>query len=134
MATGGYVTNAPAHVFDVYTIVPGGKTAVTPSSLTILSDVPAAATGHAVDGDRQRQQRARHLCAVRDPDGHVHLTFGICGPGTPTYSAGDPNCRTGRIEYCPGRHVAHGRRHQLLHHVNQYQDFFSGVTAPTSYK
>ena len=99
---GALVTDDAYSAFDVYTIIPGGKTAVAPSSVTIVSDVPAV--------DRQIPSVVKadanfglieYMQAGAPPTGTFSLTFGYCDTGTTTYSASNPACHTGFIKYGP---------------------------------
>ena len=101
MATGGWVGSAPMHRFDAYTVA-GGKATVTPSSLTIVNDVPAAGRGMASRVTADANNGIITYVQSATPTGTLDLTYGICRTGTATYSASDPNCATGVIHYNPG--------------------------------
>ena len=90
-------SSAPMHRFDAYT-VSGGKAAVTPSSLTIVNDVPAAGRGMAsrvtadanngiityvqsATPDRDARPDLRHL-----PHGHGDLLGQRCPTAPPASS------------------------------------------------
>ena len=96
--TGGYVSNAAPNRFNVYSLA-GGAAAVSPSSLTILEDVPEAfrLTPSTVTAD------ANHgvITFIQSgaATGEFTLRFGICDAGTATYSAEDPACSIGEILY-----------------------------------
>jgi hypothetical protein len=98
---GSIVTNANLVNFDVYTIIPGGKAAVQPSSVTIVSDVPAAdrAVPTVVTGNATNAV-VKYIPSTT-VTGTFQLTFGYCNTGTNTYSASDPNCHTGFLKYGP---------------------------------
>ena len=101
MATGGWVGSAPMNRFDVYT-VSGGKANVSPTSLTILSDVPAAGRGMPSRVTADANNGVITYVQSATPTGTLDLTYGICRTGTATYSAADPTCATGVIHYSPG--------------------------------
>jgi len=129
MTADSLVTDAPAHVFDVYTLVPGGKAAVTPSSLTILSDVPAAARASASKVTATANNGLISYYQSQAPSGTFSLTFGICSTGTATYSAGDANCRTGKIFYSPAVGALMGNAVVVIGVTsNQYQTISVGTT------
>jgi hypothetical protein len=101
LSTGGYVTDAPMTSFDVYTIIPGGKAAVQPSSVTLLSDVPAAMRGMPTYVQADANFGLFKYVPSLAASGKFSLTFGYCDTGTGTYSAGNPACHTGTINYSP---------------------------------
>jgi hypothetical protein len=129
---GAYVTAAPMSRFDAYS-VSGGKANVSPSSLTILSDVPAgdsgipsAVTATAANGVITYVQSAT-------PTGTFDLTYGICAAGTSTYSAGDPHCATGVIHYVPGVTSNIGADVTVLGITNHtYQNIDTAVSGPAT--
>jgi hypothetical protein len=95
---GGLVSNVPVNTFDVYDLV-GGPSAVEPSSLTIVEDVPASARAR----NSFVAANATHglVNYVQSPTaaGDFSLTFGICDTGTPVFDAEDPACTVGELEY-----------------------------------
>ncbi len=101
VATGGWVSDAGPHQFDVYTVA-GGKTAVTNTSLTILNDAPAASRGIPSYTTATANNGLITYVQSANPTGTVDLTYGICRTGTATYSSTNPNCSTGVIHYGPG--------------------------------
>ena len=101
VATGGWVSDAGPHQFDVYTVA-GGKTAVTNTSLTILNDAPAAGRGIPSYTTATANNGLITYVQSANPTGTVDLTYGICRTGTATYSSTNPNCSTGVIHYGPG--------------------------------
>jgi hypothetical protein len=101
MSTGGAVTTAAPDVFDVYTIIPGGKTAVQPSSVTIVTDVPAADRAMPTWVAANASNALVSYVPSANPTGTFSLTFGYCATGTATYSAGNPACATAQITYGP---------------------------------
>lgn len=121
LSTGGYVTDAAPNVFDVYTIS-GGKTAVQPSSLTIVDDVPAANRGLPSTVTATANNGLITYYQSASPTGTFSLTYGICSTGTSTYSAGDSNCWTGKIFYSPATGANIGARVTVsIVTSNQYQ-------------
>jgi hypothetical protein len=99
---GAFVSDKAASQFDVYTIIPGGASAVQPSSLTIVQDVPAANRGIASGVTANATNGLITYVQSAAPTGTFALTFGWCDTGTATYSASNPNCQTGQITYAPG--------------------------------
>ena len=132
MATGGWVSSAPMHRFDTYT-VSGGKAAVTPSSLTIVNDVPAAGRGMASRVTVDVNNGIITYVQSATPTGTLDLTYGICRTGTATYSASDANCATGVIHYNPGVTSNIGADVTVLDVTNHtYQRIDTAVTAPST--
>ena len=130
LATGGWVSSAPMHRFDAYT-VSGGRTAVTPSSLTILNDVPAAGRGMASRITADATNGVITYVQSATPTGTLDLTYGICRTGTATYSASDANCATGVIHYNRGVTSNIGGDVTVLSVTNHtYQQIDTAVTAP----
>ena len=101
LSTGGFVTDAAPNVFDVYTIIPGGKAAVEPSSVTVVTDVPAPNRGVPSSVIANANNALITYLPSASPSGTFSLTFGYCATGTATYSAIDPNCATGIMNYGP---------------------------------
>ena len=101
LSTGATVTDGSPNGFDVYTIM-GGAAAVSPTSLTIIQDVPAAFRG--MDSTVTATATNGVITALPTPaaTGTFNLVFGICDAGTATYAQGDPTCHAGEIVYGPG--------------------------------
>ena len=123
-------SNAPSpSTFDVDTLVSGGAAAIDPTSLTIVTPVPAAdgtstvtstaangliTTTFAVDG-------SGNTLAT----GVFSLTFGICSSGTATYSASNPSCSTATLSYYPSSNQNMGDELKVLGFVTE--DIYEGV-------
>ena len=133
MIPGGYVSTAPMHQFDVYTIVPGGAAAVEPSSLTIIEDVPSAARGM---DSYVVATAARGLVTYAQgagAAGDFALTFGICDAGTAAFSASDPTCHVGEITYRQGSISRLGQRLTVVITTQDiYNQFPIAIDAPAS--
>ncbi|MGB3411297.1 MAG: MBG domain-containing protein [Microthrixaceae bacterium] len=100
MSSGAVVSDGSPNGFDVYTIM-GGAGAVSPSSLTIIQDVPASYRGM---NSRVAATAANGVITVLPTPaatGTFNLVFGICNTGTATYSKTNPACRAGEIVYGP---------------------------------
>jgi hypothetical protein len=131
LATGAYVTSAPMHRFDVYTVA-GGRANVSPSSLTILEDVPEEQRGMPSRVTADATNGVITFVQSGAPTGTFDLTYGICRAGTNTYSPTDPNCSTGVIHYSPGVISDIGATVTVLGVSNQtYQKISTAVTAPS---
>lgn len=98
---GALVTDAAFSTFDVYTIIPGGKTAVQPSSVTVVSDVPSADRALPSFVAATASTGLIKYTPSLAPSGTFTLTFGYCNTGTATYSAANPACHTGTLQYGP---------------------------------
>ena len=133
MATGNFVSDSAPDVFDVYTIIPGGKTAVQPSSLTIVNDVPAADRGMPSTVTATANNGLISYVQSAAPTGTFSLTFGYCNTGTATYSASNPACATGLISYGPGLSSDMGAKISVsIVTKNQYQTVHTSVSGPSS--
>ena len=133
MIPGGYVSTAPLHQFDVYTIVPGGAAAVEPSSLTIVEDVPAPARGMDSYVVATAQRGLISYAQGGGAVGDFTLTFGICDAGTTTFSASDPTCHLGEITYRQGAITRLGQRLTVVITTQDiYNQFPIAVDAPAS--
>ena len=129
---GGYVTDAPMHKFDVYTVA-GGRANVEPSSLTILSDVPEAQRGVPSGVTANATNGIITFLQSAAPTGTFDLTYGICAAGTPTYDEEDETCSTGVIHYSPGATSYIGGTVTVLGTNNHtYQRVNTAVTAPST--
>ena len=132
LATGGWVSSAPMHRFDAYTVA-GGKANVSSTSLTIVNDVPAAGRGMASRVTADTTNGVITYVQSATPTGTLDLTYGICRTGTATYSAADPNCATGVIHYNPGVTSNIGGDVTVLSVTNHtYQRIDTAVTAPST--
>lgn len=109
LSTGAVVTNGSPNGFDVYTIM-GGASAVSPSSLTVITDIPAAFRG--MDSTVTANATNGVITALPTPaaTGTFNLVFGICDTGIATYSQSDPSCHAGEIVYGPGAVSAMGAK------------------------
>ena len=130
--TGGYVSNAAPNRFNVYSLA-GGAAAVSPSSLTILEDVPAAY--RLVPSTVTADASTGVITYVQSDDaaGEFTLRFGICEAGTATYSASDPACSIGEIVYKPSSFARLGQSitvSGVTQHV--YNQFPVAIDAPTN--
>ncbi len=96
MSTGAVVSDTAASRFDVYTIS-GGKAAVSATSLTILTDVPAADRSVASTVTATANNGLITFVQSTAPTGTFALTYGICATGVATYSAGNASCFTGQV-------------------------------------
>jgi hypothetical protein len=127
---GAYVTNAPMSRFDAYS-VSGGKSLVSPSSLTILSDVPAGDSGIPSAVSATAANGIITFVQSATATGTFDLTYGICGTGIATYSASNPKCATGVIHYSPGVTSNIGADVTVLGITNHtYQQIDTAVTGP----
>jgi hypothetical protein len=132
MATGGFIGSAPMNRFDVYT-VGGGKAVLTPASLTIVNDVPAAGRGMTSRVTATADNGIITYVQSAAPTGTLDLTYGICRTGTATYSASNANCATGVIHYNPGVTSNIGADVTVLGVTNHtYQRIDSAVTTPST--
>ena len=82
MSTGGLITTAAPDRFDVYTLITGGAASVDSTSLTILSDVPAADRGQPSTVAATASNGIITYVQSAVPTGTFSLTFGICAAGT----------------------------------------------------
>jgi hypothetical protein len=129
---GSYVTDAPMSKFDVYTVA-GGRANVSPSSLTILSDVPEEHRGVPSGVAATANNGIITFVQSTEPTGTFDLTYGICAAGTPTYDEEDPTCQTGVIHYSPGVTSDIGQTITVLIATNHtYQKIDTAVTAPAT--
>jgi hypothetical protein len=91
------IFNSP-ETFDALTLVSGGASSVNTSSLTVVSQPPAA------DGVVTATPSSSHgLLTLLPGDGATSTftsTFAYCAPGD-TYSPGSPNCTIGTLNYAP---------------------------------
>ena len=128
----GYTVGSKAptpSTFDVDTLVQGGAASIDPTSLTIVTPVPAAdgsstvtstatngliTTTFAVDG-------SGNTVATGD----FSLTFGICASGTATYSASSSSCSTGTLSYDTSSNQNMGDELKILGVVTE--DIYEGV-------
>jgi len=101
MTTGGAVSSTPWSTFDVDTLVTGGSANVTASSITILTDVPAADRAAPSVVSATASHGLIEYIQSAAPTGTFSLTFGLCN-GVATYSATNPLCTTGTINYVTG--------------------------------
>ena len=132
MSTGGFVSATPVHQFDVYTIA-GGKANVSPSSLTILEDVPAADRGIPSTVTATANHGLINYVQSGSPTGTPTIKFGICAAGTAAYDAGNPNCQTGKVVYGPGTVARIGARVTVsISNTDVYNNMPIGVSAPGS--
>lgn len=132
MTTGATVTNGSRNGFDVYTIM-GGAAAVSPSSLTVIQDIPAAFRG--MNSTVAATATNGVITALPTPaaTGTFNLVFGICDAGTATYSKNDPTCRAGEIVYGPGGVSTMGAKVTVsIASSNVYQKLHTFVTAPAT--
>lgn len=132
MSTGNFVTNGSPNAFDVYTIM-GGAAAVSPASLTIIQDLPAAFRG----GNSTVTANATNgiVTAVTTPaaTGVFSLFFGICDAGTNTYSASDPACHVGELRYGPGAVSSMGAKVQVsIASSDVFQKLSTYIAAPAT--
>lgn len=95
---GGFIGNAPIASFDVYDLA-GGPSAVEPSSLTIVEDVPSAVRGVASFVRSTASHGTVNYVQSAGATGDFSLTYGICRAGTAAYDAEDANCATGTVDY-----------------------------------
>ena len=131
--TGAYVTDASMTSFDVYSIIPGGAGAVEPSSVTVVTDVPAAQRGIPTYVDADASLGMIKFVPSATASGEFSLTFGWCDTGTATWSVGDPNCDTGTLTYGPTVVQTMGDQVQVsIITQNIYQKVGAAVDAPTS--
>ena len=132
MTTGAVVTTGAPNGFDVYTIM-GGAAAVSPSSLTILSDVPAAFRGMTSTVTANATTGVITVLPTPAATGTFNLVFGICDTGTSTYSQANPNCRAGEIVYGPGAVSTMGAKVQVsIASSDVYQKVSTYVAAPAT--
>ncbi|MCZ7630873.1 MAG: hypothetical protein M5U19_18330 [Microthrixaceae bacterium] len=132
MSTGATVTNGAPNGFDVYTIM-GGAAALSPSSLTVIQDIPAGFRG--MDSTVTATATNGVITALPTPaaTGTFNLVFGICDAGTATYSENDPTCRAGEIVYGPGAVSTMGAQVTVsIVTSNVYQKLNTSVTAPAT--
>ncbi len=101
VSTGGYVTDAAMTTFDAYTIIPGGAAAVEPSSVTVVTDVPAADRGIPTYVQADASRGLLKFVPSTTASGTLSLTFGYCDTGTSTYSPGNSSCHSGTLTYGP---------------------------------
>ena len=131
--TGAYVTDSSMTTFDTYTIIPGGAAAVEPSSLTVVSDVPASQRGIPTYVDADATLGLIKFVPSATASGTFSLTFGWCDPGTAAYSAGNLACHTGTITYGPTVVQTMGDSVQVsIITQNIYQRVGASVQAPAS--
>ena len=98
--SGALVTTATFSTFDVYSIIPGGKAVVKPTSVTVLTDAPAADRALPTYVGANASFGLVKLTPSATITGKFQLTFGYCTTAT-TYSAADPTCHTGVLKYGP---------------------------------
>ena len=128
--TGAHVSNVPPNQFDVYKLS-GGKENVSPSSLTILSDVPESARAMPSRVNATADNGIITYVQSAGASGTFSLRYGICSAGTATYSAEDPNCSIGEIVYSPGSIARMGHAVTVsIVTTNVYNNFPIAVTAP----
>jgi hypothetical protein len=133
LSTGGFVTDASMTTFDVYTIIPGGKAAVQPSSVTVLTDVPASMRGMPTYVQASADYGLLKFVPSTTASGEFSLTFGYCDTGTASYSAGNPACHTGTINYAPTTVQTMGDQVTVsIVTTNIYQKVGASVQAPAS--
>jgi len=123
-------SNAPSpSTFDVDTLVQGGAASIAPTSLTIITPVPAA-DGSSTLASTAAKGLITTTFAV-DGSGNTvatgifGLTFGICASGTATYSASNPSCSTGTLSYYPSSNQNMGDELKVLGFVTE--DIYEGV-------
>ena len=118
--------------FDVYTVA-GGKANVTPTSLTILNDVPAAGRGMASRVTADATQRRHHLRAVGHADRDARPDLRHLPDGHGDLLGRNPNCATGVIHYSPGVTSNIGGDVTVVGVTNHtYQQIDTAVTAPST--
>ncbi len=96
--SGSLVTSATFVTFDVYSIIPGGKAVVKPTSLTVVTDVPVADRAQPTYVAANASFGLLKFVPSPTVTGKFQLTFGYCTTAT-TYSAADPSCHTGVVKY-----------------------------------
>ncbi len=132
---GAYITDAPMNRFDVFTVA-GGRTNLSPTSLTILSDTPAATRGIPSTVTATANNGIITYVQSATPTGTYDLTYGICRAGTSTYSASDPNCSTGVIHYNPSvvSNIGADVTVQVIVTITShtYQQILTAITAPAT--
>jgi hypothetical protein len=133
VVTGAVVTDSSITSFDVYTIIPGGKTAVEPSSVTVLADVPSAVRAMPTHVQADANLGLVKFVRSSSASGQFSLTFGYCDTGTATYSSGSPACHTGTINYAPTTIQTMGDQVAVsIVTTNIYQKVGVAVKAPAS--
>jgi hypothetical protein len=98
--SGALVTSATFLTFDVYSIIPGGKSVVKPSSVTVVTDAPVADRAQPTYVAADANFGLLKLVPATTVSGKFQLTFGYCTSAT-TYNATDPSCHTGVLKYGP---------------------------------
>ncbi len=132
LSTGAIVTDGSPNGFDVYTIM-GGASAVSPSSLTVIEDIPAAFRGMNSTVSANASNGVITVLPTPAATGTFNLVFGICDAGTATYSAGDPNCSAGEIVYGPSTPSVMGAKVSVSGISSDvYQKIHTFVKAPAT--
>jgi hypothetical protein len=127
----GYTVGAndpTPNTFDVDTLVQGGVANVDPSSLTIVTPVPAADATSTVSSTSSNGLITTTFAVDGSGNtvatGTFSLTFGVCAPGTATYSATDATCSTGTLSYAPSSNQDMGDQFTV---IGQTEDIYEGV-------
>lgn len=137
LSTGAYVTSAAVSSFDVYTLFPGGAASLSPSSLTIVQDVPAAFRGIPASVVANGTNGLIKSLLSPAANGNFALTFGICDAGTPVFNESNPACHLGEINYAPGAVSTMGGQVSvsvlfITVTSNVYQKISTALTAPAT--
>jgi hypothetical protein len=134
--SGSLITNAPFATFDVYSIIPGGKSVVKPTSVTVVTDAPAADRALPTYVGATSSFGLLKLYPNTTVTGTFQLTFGYCTTAT-TYNASDPSCHTGVLQYGPSVDQSMGALVSVTVgtlHINQaqFEQIGTAVVAPAT--